>query len=109
MVSRDLFPLGHCDFGNPAFESGDQGVQPSQELKTLLLSVRSMGRRQQFFDLSDTPAGEQRWPEGQAVVQCNGVDSVTDHGSQPYEADDVGQTFLDGVPSEPFDSAVVPG
>jgi hypothetical protein len=57
----------------------DVGIQPAQELETLASPARRVGRQRERLELRDARASEERWSQGEAIVEGDGVHPILDH------------------------------
>jgi hypothetical protein len=69
----------------------DAGIQPAQELKALAPPARRVGRQRERLELCHARASEERWTQGEAIVEGNGVHSVLDHRPHAHEPHAMGE------------------
>jgi len=69
----------------------DVGIQPGQELETLAPPARRVGWQRERLELGHARAGEERGPQGEAIVEGDGVHPILDHRPHAYEPHAMGE------------------
>src|SRR5262249_49351895 len=67
-------------------EGIDAGVEPGQQLKALVATVRSVDGQREGAELDEATLRQERATEGQSAVERDGVEPVLDHRAHAHQA-----------------------